>query len=249
MTLEQKVSFIKKKNRPCGNSSFIRHSDAEIIRAYSAIMLGLLSYYRAADNFSKVKSIVAHLRKSCIFTLARKHKKDKSWAYKVYSDDVSLEIGENSSVKLPSRDYVSRLPKEFLIDESLIQFNLTTIFNRYKVRLSMGRSYFSRCSVRGCNNKDVQIHHLKKLHRKTDRSGQTSVLNRKGKRVKGLAAVLTAMHRKQLPLCAKHHLEFESHKYSELDTEYLSNLYRRAIPDSKNLNSAFSQGSFDSKPE
>jgi hypothetical protein len=75
------------------------------------------------------------------------------------------------------------------------------------------------------------------------------VLNRKGKRVKGLVAVLTAMHRKQLPLCTKHHFEFESHKYSELDTEYLSSLYRRAIPDSKNLNSAFRLGSFNSKPE
>jgi predicted restriction endonuclease len=95
-----------------------------------------------------------------------------------YSDDVRLEIGENSSVELPSRDYASRLPKEFLIDESLIQFNLTTIFNKYQVRLSVGRSYFSRCSVCGCTNTDVQIHHLKKLHRKVDRSGQTSVLNR-----------------------------------------------------------------------
>jgi hypothetical protein len=64
-----------------------------------------------------------------------------------------------------------------------------------------------------------------------------------------LAAVLTAMHPKQLPLCTKHHLEFESHKYSELDTEYLLSLYRRAIPDSKNLNSAFSSGNFNSKPE
>jgi len=115
--------FHPKKNRPCGNSSFIKHSDAEIIRAYSALMLGLLFYYRAADNFSKVKSIVAHLRKSCIFTLARKHKKGKAWAYEVYGDDVRLEIGENSSVELPSRDYVSRLSKKFLINESFIQFN------------------------------------------------------------------------------------------------------------------------------
>lgn len=247
--LRAKGFFHPKKNRPCGNSSFIRHSDAEIIRAYSALMLGLLSYYRAADNLSKVKSLVAHLRKSCIFTLARKHKKNKAWAYETYSDDVKLEIGENSSVGLPSRDYVSRLSKEFLIDESLIQFNLTTIFNKYQARLSVGRSYFSRCSVVGCTNTDVQIHHLKKLHRKVDHSGHTSVLNRKGKRVKGLAAVLTAMHRKHLPLCTKHHIEFESHKYSELDTEYLSSLYSRAITDYKNLNSVFSSGSFNSKQE
>lgn len=137
---------------------------------------------------------MAHLRKSCIFTLARKHKKNKAWAYETYGDDVKLEINENSSIGLPSRDYVSRLSKKFLIDESLTQFNLTTIMNKYKVRLSAGRSYFARCAVLGCTNTDIQVHHMKKLHRKVDRSGRISVLNRKGKRVVGLAAVLTAMH-------------------------------------------------------
>lgn len=88
---------------------------------------------------------------------------------------------------------------------------------------------------------------MKKLYRKVDHYGQTSLLNPKGKRVKGLVAVLTAMHRKELPLCTKHHLEFEFHKYSALDTHYLSNLYSRAIPDSKDLGFVFSLGSFTSK--
>ena len=90
---------------------------------------------------------------------------------------------------------------------------------------------------------------MKKLYRKVDRYGQVSVLNNKGKRAKGLAAVLTAVHRKQLPLCTKHHLEFESHRYSELDTSYLSSLYCRTIPDYKDLRSVFSSGSFSPKPK
>ena len=33
--------------------------------------------YQAADNFSKIKNILFHLRKSCVLTLARKHNKNK----------------------------------------------------------------------------------------------------------------------------------------------------------------------------
>jgi hypothetical protein len=172
--------FHPKNNRPCGNAFLVGHSDAEIIKAYSAIMYGLLSYYRAADNFSNIKSIIAHLRRSCLFTLARKHNKSKAWAYETYGDDVIVKIDENSSVGLPSRNYVSRLSKEFLIYEPSLDFNLTTIFNRYKHRLSVGKSYFSRCSVLGCTNTDIEIHHLKKLHRKVDNSGKVSILTRKG---------------------------------------------------------------------
>lgn len=83
------------------------------------------------------------------------------------------------------------------------------------------------------------------MHRKVDKSGQVSVLNRKGKRVKGLAAILTANNRKQLLLCKNHHREFESGKYSPLDSEYLSSFYNRSIPDSKMLNSVFNTGKYD----
>ena len=57
-----------------------------------------------------------------------------------------------------------------------------------------------------------------RLHRKVDSNGGTSVIDRKGKRVKGLPAILTMLNRKQLPLCRKHHLEFEKGIFSNLDT-------------------------------
>ena len=47
--------------------------------------------------------------------------------------------------------------------------------------------------------------------------GKFSVLDRKGRRVKGLPAVLTSINRKQLLLCHEHHLDFESGKYHPLD--------------------------------
>jgi hypothetical protein len=56
---------------------------------------------------------------------------------------------------------------------------------------------------------------------------------------------MTVNNRKQLPLCKKHHREFDSGKFSELDNNYLSGLYRKKISDSKTLNFVLSTGSFD----
>lgn len=245
--LRSKGFFHFTKKRPCSNTSFLLHSDVEIIKAYSAVMYGLLSYYRAADNFSKVKSIISHLRKSCIFTLARKHNKKKAWAYETYGDDVRVKVDDSKVIELPTRDFVFRLGKKFLIENSTLSFNLSYILDEHLSCLSIGRSYFVCCAVYGCTNSDIEIHHVKKLDRKVFYSGMVSFINRKNKRVKGLAAVLTAMNRKQLPLCRKHHFEFETGKYSTLDNKYLSSLYNTKIPDSKTLNVILRFGNYDKK--
>jgi len=134
-----------------------------------------------------------------------------------------------------------------LIDDSTLSFNLSDILNKHLSRLSISKSYFVRCAVYGCANSDIEIHHVKKLDRKVSYSGMVNVLNRKGKRVKGLPAVHTAINRKQLPLCRKHHLEFETGKYTTLDNKYLSSLYNTKIPDSKTLNDVLRFGSYDKK--
>ena len=60
-----------------------------------------------------------------------------------------------------------------------------------------------------------------------------SVINTQSKRVRGLPAVMTSLHRKQLPLCRKHHLEFEVGKFSPLDCSKLSSVLGK-IPKLKN---------------
>ena len=53
------------------------------------------------------------------------------------------------------------------------------------------------------------------------------MLDRKGRRVKGLPAVLTSINRKQLPLCHEHHLDFEAGKYHPLDYSKLNSVLNR----------------------
>jgi hypothetical protein len=72
---------------------------------------------------------------------------------------------------------------------------------------------------------DIEIHHIKKLGRRIDSSGKISVLTSNNKRLYGLSAILSAVNRKQIPLCSLHHLEFEAGEYSPLDKEFLKKVY------------------------
>jgi Type II intron maturase/Reverse transcriptase (RNA-dependent DNA polymerase) len=88
--LRIKGFFHHKKNMPV--SVMAQHlSDPEIITMYSSIMRGILNYYQCAENFSGIKSIVEHLRKSCLLTLCRKHKKKMNWGYKNFGINVSIK--------------------------------------------------------------------------------------------------------------------------------------------------------------
>jgi len=89
------------------------------------------------------------------------------------------------------------------------------------LRLHSSRFLFSKCAVKDCCKTDIEIHHVKKLARRIDSSGKISVLTSNNKRLSGISAILSAVNRKQIPLCSFHHLEFEIGNYSPLDTDFL----------------------------
>ena len=238
------------QNRVCSNGYLVTLSDADIVLGYSALMHGLLSYYRAADNFTRIKSLVSKLRSGCLLTLARKHKKKVNWAYSIYGEDASVILPDvGRKVKLPSAAYISGLGTKFLLgDANAVKvFNLETITRKFMKRQNISSVYFSRCSVVGCTNSEIEIHHIRKLERVNHSDGSRSILTRKGSRIKGLPAVLTAMSRKQLPLCKTHHLEFEKGVYRPIDTEYLRNSLNINSPESDQLRNAFLQGQLGPK--
>ena len=75
--------------------------------------------------------------------------------------------------------------------------------------LHSSRFLFSKCAVKDCCNTDIEIHHVKKLARRIDSSRKINVLTFKNKRLSGIGVTLSAVNRKQIPLCSFHHLEFE----------------------------------------
>jgi hypothetical protein len=79
------------------------------------------------------------------------------------------------------------------------------------------------CSVLNCSEtNNIEVHHIRALERHVNKDGVRTVVNKQGKRVKRLAAELISLNRKQIPLCSKHHLEFEKGIFSQLDYAKLS---------------------------
>lgn len=227
-----------KRRKPIANTSLTNLNDGEIINCYSQVMYGLINYYRPADNLVKVKGLIEGLRRSCCRTLAFKHKKPLVWVYTVYSEDVKIKLPTGETSVLPSMKFIADLTPKFSTSNDC-GFNLDEIVKKFKFRDNLGAKMFSQCSVLGCLNTDIQIHHERKLHRKKLRENKFTVVNKHGRRVQGLAALLSTMNRKQLPLCSKHHLEFERGNFSNLDEVFLKSIYNIEIPDNEHLRKIF----------
>ena len=219
------------KDRAVGNVHLKLYSDAEIVRHYNSVIYALLQWFSGAGNLSKIKGLAQLLLKSCALTLANKHKKNLYWVYNVYGSDIKVNLGEGSKdVWLITRSEITNSPNKFNLNtkkNSLDHFSIDRIIGRF-LKLDHSLEFFVGCCVEGCNVTDnIKIHHINKLHRRIHKYGKISVLDRKGKRVKGLPAVLTALNRKQLPLCHQHHLDFEKGRYHPLDYSKLSTVFNR----------------------
>lgn len=205
------------KSRASGNQKLSYLRDEEIVLKYNSVIHGLLNWYSGAGNFLKIKGIAMLLRKSCVLTLANKHKKSAYWVYGKYGSEIAVQVSEKKSVELLTRHKIANFKSGFKLNE---EQNYTLFWEKTNLihRASHGLSYFEGCSVMGCSEtENIEVHHIRALKRKINSNGIMSVINKKGKRVSGIAAVLTTVRRKQLPLCAKHHLEFEKGNYSQLD--------------------------------
>lgn len=233
-----------KRLKPIGNNRITYLSDPEIIAYYSSVMYGMLNYYRPAHNFYGIRSLAESLRRSCHLTLAIKHKKSYAWAVKVYGPECKTEI-YGKTTQLPPISKLANMDAEFKASKPSERFNLDHMEKKFFRRLAMGGLFFKRCAVNGCLNTDIEVHHIRKLGRRVAKDGQMTVLNRSGRRVRGKTALLSALNRKQIPLCRAHYNDFEAGIYADLDTTYLTELYNTPIPDDTTLRDVFLRGAME----
>ena len=218
------------KDKPCSNQKLLQNTEQEIILYYNSIMHGTLNWFSGSDNFSKIKSIVESiLRISCSFTLKRKFNMSSiRQVIEIYGRDISLK-SDSGSASLISKDKVAAFPNKFNLKPRRVsdeRFEFYSLLDQARFK-QHGLSFLNKCSVEGCTNTDIEVHHMKKLHRIVNNKGLITVVNRSGKRVSGLAGILTAINRKQLPLCRMHHLEFEKQKFAPLDEGILNHTLNR----------------------
>ena len=181
-------------------------SDADIVRYFSRIAHGFLSYYRCADNLTSVKRIIMYtIRFSLLSTLMFKNKMTKGQALAKYGDPISCVDFNDKVVGFPSNMEVNNLKKQFLIGINSDPFsNIEKII----IRMSNMAINAERCAVKDCDNSDIEVHHIRQLFRKPDSEGNFTVITAgKAKRLTGQLAIESALKRKQIPLCKMHHIQ------------------------------------------
>lgn len=216
------------KNKACQCDYLKIQDNYTIINYYNNIIMGLLNWFSGADNFSSVKGFITNIVwLSCLLTLQNKHKlATLQQVYLIFGNDISTAKLGGKTIKLISKETIGNFKSGFNLGINTEPFNIDNLLNTSLTR-SHGLLFFEKCSIVECENKDIEIHHIQKLHRKVRENGKITILDKNNKPVKGIAAILSAINRKQLPLCKKHHLEFEKGIYSPLNESWLNIILNR----------------------
>lgn len=138
--------------------------------------------------------------------------------------------GGRKEVSLITRSDILNFLNKFNLktkNSVLDHFSIDNIIGRFH-KLAHSFEFFLGCCVVGCEETEgIEVHHISRLHWRVHKDGVISVLNRRGKKVKGLAAVLTSLNRKQLSFCHSHHLDFEAGIFHPLDYSKISFVLNR----------------------
>jgi retron-type reverse transcriptase len=114
-------------SRPTGNVRLLQHADHEIVYQYNLIINGLLNWFRPADNFSKIKSLASGLLLSCVYTLARKHKKSTAWVFGRYGKPLVVDRPNGTQIALITEASIRSKPAGFSSGPDLQRWDLDRV--------------------------------------------------------------------------------------------------------------------------
>lgn len=207
------------KPKSVSNSFLGFYADSVIVVYINSLIFSILSWYSGADNFSKVKSLVQLLRKSCILTLARKHKKSVPWVHTVYGRDVSVSRGKEKiylrsrASILSHRNKLDLKADFFLLHQCNIGSELS--FST-KHRFDIG--FVESCFVVNCLKlKNSRVHSVCHAYDSVNSIKLMSIFNSKKIRITRFTSVVIHMNRKRFFLCSKHYMEFKLGMFSSLN--------------------------------
>ena len=190
--------------RATSNRKLTSFDDKLIVNHFSSVIRGLINYYRPANQYSDLWSIVALLRKSCALSLADKHKlKTAAKAYKKYGSklkikdyikpDSSVELFYPESLKTTNNFHLSKRWMNLSVLEN------TSIQGSYRSNIKTAK----KCQYPGCEATDtLEQHHINELR------------NLKKKGLHPYLKSLIAKKRKTVTLCSEHHKQLHAAKRS-----------------------------------
>jgi hypothetical protein len=123
-TIYNKLKFaniINSKNNPACKLNIITVSDYNIITYFNSVARSLLSYFRCADDFSRIKSIVNwFIRYSAVATIKHKHKlASRKTVFDKYGINLTFTNPKGNTVSLVSQREVMALKKEYIINPDI----------------------------------------------------------------------------------------------------------------------------------
>jgi retron-type reverse transcriptase len=218
---------------PKASGIIFKYHDASIIQFYKNMALGLLNYYKPANNFHHVKKLADyHLRWSLIHTLAGKHKKK--------THQIIAKYGKTPKIVLESKEGKDKVLATFLTPNEINHRNrgyITTYdpinhresLDKPITKLSLPKALFAKkCAVTNCTNTDIQVHHVRAL-RRVLHGYKVESIKSKNKSLKGLAKIESALNRKQIPLCREHHSQWHKLDKFQIDKFYLNSSVKPTV--------------------
>ena len=192
--------YTNKKSSPTRNGRFINHPLYDIVEHYKMVEIGILQYYKLANNYGRVAARIHYILKySCALTIASKMKLTTlRKVFNRYGKNLNIknELGE-VIISYPTVAY--RRPRKFTIAPILDYFSLEAYIDQYDKRVKRGRKDLKGpCALCG-RNESIEIHHVRKLS--------------KTKRKDYLSIMMARMNRKQIPVCQKCHIKIHQGVY------------------------------------
>ena len=208
-------SIINNKKKPISKTSLLKSEAWTIINYYNSVTHGLLSYFRCVDNFNTIKKIVTYqIRYSLLRTLAHKHKSTSIKILTTYGKEITAIGRKNKKISFINSVDVSNMEKDFLIRD--IKDPYIAISKSF-INLQKAAISTHSCAVKNCNEtQNIEVHHMRKLHRNVDKNNRAIIKN-KSKKLSGLRAIESALNRKQIPFCSKHHDDWHNGNLSKYD--------------------------------
>lgn len=118
------AKIINSRNNPGCKYDLMCYSDYNIIRYFNNIAIGLLSYFRCADDFFKIKNLVDwFIRYSAISTIKQKHKlPSKKAVFDIFGVNPTFINKKDKIISLISRQEIYTTTSKYLLTSDIEWF-------------------------------------------------------------------------------------------------------------------------------
>lgn len=196
--------FCDKKGNPIHRAPWQQLDEDQIVNLYSSINRGIQQYYRPTDNWAKIQRVQYILKFSLAKTLAGKR---KSKITRIINSNGDIKIrttrkGKEKEIAFYQNHDWKTKRDGFTNTEKvdIVRMNI-----RMRTRSKLGQP----CCICG-DSERVEMHHVRHIRKMSD------------KRAKGFTRVMSALNRKQIPVCQKCHKLIHAGQYDGISLKDLA---------------------------